>query len=828
MILQDLKYALRQLRTGWGFAALAVVTLALGIGANTAMFTVVESVLLRPLPYPHANRLVIIAPPGTSGAGSTSYLNYRDVRDQTQRLEAVGGFSEDVGVLEGKDGSISVTVPHVTPSALTMLGAQPLLGRTFTEAEGQAGAPHVVILSEGLWRQSYNADPNILGQSVKISGIEQTVVGVMPSSFRFPESIGPDIAKGVWLPLTPSPEMLKDRGYDFSSIIGIMRPGVTVAQAQQDVNSIVKNILKGEPEHAEGLALEVTSYQEMLTGNVRPVFLALMGALGLVLLIACANVANLLIARCLGRRQEFAVRAALGASRGRLVGQLIAEGAVLSLLGCALGASLAQLALTGIHKLPNGTIPRADSVTMHWTVLLALAGIATITTVLSSLLPAVLVARTDPQPALQASSRGIGARSVSGKLSGGLVAGEVALSTLLLVGTGLLFHTLWNLAHTRLGFDVGRITTFTAMPADSAGFSAMAVSTDLEHAPISIASTIYEPSLARIRQTPGVRYAALATAPPLSGVDMHSSFEIVGQPTVHGSKHPSARVTAASDDYAAALGTPVVRGRMISADDTAAAVPVVVVNEALVKKYFPNTDPLQHQIDLGGKDTGMLKPLTIVGVIGDQIDQKIGGDVQPLLLLPYQQVPTTSLFYQALLKTFVAFVVKTRGDMPVAATMRSIFKQTSPDYALDNFQSMQDAVDSNTFSQRLGLYLTASFAGLAIVMVIAGLYGVLAQLVSYRRREIGVRMALGATREGIARMILRQGGVLIGSGLVVGLVVALFAGQLVKSFLYQVKPIDAGTYLGVALLLLIIGSVASLIPAHSASTIEPMEALRED
>ena len=827
MILQDLKYAVRQLRTGWGFAALAVITLALGIGANTAMFTVVESVLLRPLPYPYANRLVFIAPPGTAGRGSTSYLNYRDMRDQTQKLAAVGGYSEDVSVVESRDGSISVTAPRVTPSTLTLVGAQPFLGRVFTEAEGQAGAAPVAILSEGLWRQSYSADPAILGKSVKIGGMERTVVGVMPASFRFPETVGPDIAKGVWLPLQPSQEMLTERGYDFFNIIGLMKPGVSMAQAQQDVTAIVKHIQQVEPEHAEGLALDVNSYQETLTGNVRPVFLALMSALGLVLLIACANVANLLIARCLGRRQEFAVRAALGASRARLVGQLIAEGALLSFLGCALGAALAQFALMGIHKLPNGTIPRADAVTMHWTVLLTLAAVASMTTILSSLLPALLVARTDPQPVLQASSRGIGARSVSGKLSGVLVAGEVALSTLLLVGTGLLFHTLWNLAHTRLGFDVDRITTFTAMPSDAAGFSGMSVSTDLEHAPISNAVTAYAPSLERMKETPGVRYAALATAPPLSGADLHSSFEIVGHPTTHG-HHPNARVTAASEDYAAALGTPMLRGRMISADDTVATLPVVVVNEALVKKYFPNTDPLQQKIDLGGKDTGMLKPLTIVGVLGDQIDQKVGGDVQPLILLPYQQVPTTSLFYQALLKTFVTFVVKTRGDMPTAATMRNIFKQTAPGYALDNFQTMQEAVDSNTFSQRLGLYLTASFAGLAIVMVIAGLYGVLAQLVSYRRREIGVRMALGATREGIARMILRQGGVLIGSGLVIGLVIALFTGRLVKSFLYEVKPIDIGTYIGVALLLLIIGSVASLIPAHSASTIEPMEALRED
>ena len=828
MILPDLQYALRQLRTSWGFAALAIVTLALGIGANTAMFTVVENVLLRPLPYTHSDRLVYIGPEQAPGFGSSSYLNYRDIRDQSQRLEQVGGFSEDVSVIEGKEGSVSVTAPRMTPSVFTMLGTQPMLGRVFTKEEGEANGPQVALLSEALWRQNFNADPQIVGKPVKIGGVERTIVGVMPSGFRFPESEGPDIAKGVWLPLQPTPEMLKERGYDFFNIIAEMRPGVSISQARQEVNIIAQRIRQADPDGAGALAFRTSGYQELLTGDVRPVFLALLGALLLVLLIACANVANLLIARCLGRKQEFAVRAALGASRWRLIRQLLSEGALLSVLGCGLGTILAWSALKVLTKLPDGTIPRADAIGIHWTIVLILAAIATATTLLSSLLPALLVARTDPQPALQAASRGIGARSVSGRLSGWLVAGEVALSTLLLVGTGLLFHTLWNLEHAQLGFDVERVTTFTAMPADAAGFSSMAVSSDIEHAPVSIASTIYAPSLERMKQTPGLRYAALATAPPLSGMDVGSSFEIIGQPKPDAGHHRQAMVSAVSEDYASVFGTPVLRGRMIDADDTESTIPVVVINEALAKQYFPNKDPLQQQIDLGGKDTGMIKPLTIVGVIADQAEHGANADIRPAILLAYRQIPTTSLFYQALLKTVVSFIVKTRGGSPVAGEMRSIFKQTAPGYALDNFKSMQEAVDSSTFSQRLGLYLTGSFAGLAIVMVIAGLYGVLAQLVSYRRREIGVRMALGATRESIARMILRQGGLLIASGLAAGLVAALFAGRLVKSFLFHVQPVDLGTYVAVAVLLLIVGSIASLIPAYSASTIEPMEALRED
>ncbi len=554
---------------------------------------------------------------------------------------------------------------------------------------------------------------------------------------------------------------------------------------------------------------------------------ALFGALGLVLLIACANVSNLLIARCLGRQQEFAVRAALGAGRMRLVRQMLAEGLLLSLLGCGVGVLLAQLAMMGIRKLPEDTIPRGDSIAIHWTVVLVLAAIAILTTALSSLLPALLVARSHPQAALQAASRGVGSRSTGGKLSGWLVAGEVALSTLLLVGTGLLFRTLWNLEQARLGFDTAHITTFVAMPADSAGFSQMAVSEDLEHAPVSVAVLTYKPALDRLRQLPGVEGAALVTSPPLSGMDIGSSFDILNQPQAPGNT-PQARVTAISGDYARTLGTPLARGRMITDADTANTPLVVAVNEALVKKYLPGKDPLGMQIDIGGKKTGMIKPFTIVGVLHDQVDRAVGGDVQPFIMLPQQQIPTTSLFYQALLKTMVSFVVRTRGNIPVVPEIRSVFHSVAPGIALDHFQTMQEAVENNTFSQRLVLYLVGSFAGLAIVMVVAGLYGVLSQLVSYRRREIGVRMALGATRGSVAGLVLRQGTILIGTGLVAGLVLAFAAGRLITGFLYQVKPLDAWTYVAVALLLPAIGLTAALLPARRAASIQPMQALRDE
>jgi putative ABC transport system permease protein len=826
ILLSDLRFALRQLRKSPGLSLLAVLILALGIGANAAIFTVIESVLLRPLPYADANRLVYIGPPSDKPSfGSTSWLNYHDIHEQSKLLEGSAGYSEDIGIVEAPEGSQSVVAPRVSTGIFTLLGGRPLMGRTFTDAEGETNGPPTVLLSEGIWRQSFHANPAIVGQVVNISGKPHTIVGVMPKSFHFPDSAGPDLQRGIWLPLQPTAEMLKERGYSFFNIVGKLRPDASMEQFQQELNSIAAHIPR-ENDH-EAFAFHAIPYQQVLTGPVRPVLFALFAALGLVLLIACANVSNLLIARCLGRRQEFAVRSALGAGRARLFRQVLCEGLTLSLLGCGVGVAFAELAMMAVKKLPDGTIPNADAIAIHWTVVLVLAAIAVLTTAISSVLPAVLVSRSNPQSALQAASRGIGARSVSGKLTAWLTAGEIALSTVLLVGTGLLFRTLWNLEQSHMGFNAEHLTTFSAMPADATGFSGLAVSEDTEHAKSSVATLIYQPVLDQIRHLPGIETAALATSPPLSGMDMRSSFDVVGQPHQHPNTN-RARVSAVSGEYARAMGTPLARGRMIEDSDVLSTPFVTVVNEAFVKQYFPSQNPLGKQINLGGKDTGMIKPYTIVGVLADQVDRGVGAAVQPLLLLPQQQIPTTSLFYPAMLGTMVNFVVRTRGDVPVAAEVRSVFRRDAPGFALDGFQTMQEAVEKNTFNQRLGLYLVAGFAGLAVMMVIAGLYGILSQLVSYRRHEIGVRMALGATRQSVAGLVLRQGGVLVAAGLCAGLALSAASGRMVASFLYEVRPVDAWTYVAVVFTLSAIGMTAALLPARRAASIEPMQALRED
>ena len=528
--LRDCRFAVRQLCRAPGFALLAVLTLALGTGANTAMFTVIESVLLRPLPYSDADRLVYIGPAGAEAFGPTSWLNYRDIRDQAQNLEITAGYSEDVGVVESKDASVSVLTPRVTPNLFRMLGAQPLIGRAFTNGEGAAGGPEVVMISEGLWREVFHGDPAIVGRMVRVNGRERAVVGVMPRSFRFPEPVGHDIEKGLWLPLQPTAEMVKDRGYDFFTIVGKLRAGATLRETQAQLDLIAGRVRKMGPNSGADVAFRVAPYAQMLTGQVRAVFWSLSAALGLVLLIACANVANLLIARCLGRQQEFAVRAALGAARWRLVRQVMAEGALLSVLGCCVGLALAYGALAAIHKLPPDTIPRGDALGIRWTVLLILALTAAATTLLASLLPALSVAKAEPQRALQSASRGVAAKALQASLGRWLVGFEVALSTVLLVSTGLLFRTLWSLERAPLGFEVSRVTCFSAMPADVAGFANLGGYSEGQPAPVSVATLVYQPLLESIRHAPGVSHAALVTAPPFSGVDLTASFRVVGQP----------------------------------------------------------------------------------------------------------------------------------------------------------------------------------------------------------------------------------------------------------------------------------------------------------
>jgi len=825
-LLQDLRYAFRQFGANRGFTLLAIVTLALGIGVNTAMFTVTDSVLLRPLPYRDAERLIDISGSKEGPGSDTSWLNYCDIRDKCKQLEEVAGYAEDVGVVETEQATRSVFAPRVTPNLFSMLGVQAALGRVLTEADARTGAPPVVVLSSGLWKEMFAASPHVLGKQIRLGGMPRTIVGVMPDGFRF-MAASPDQVNAVWLPLQASPEMLTERGFRFLRILGKLKPDVSLAAAQAELDALAERIRQTDTSPREGPSLLLSSYARSLTGSVRPVLPALIGALILVLFIACANVANLQLSRFITRQQELAIRAAVGANRIRLVRQLICEGAILSASGAVLGLSLAWTLLQTVGKLPAGTVPRSHEIHLRWSVLVLLACIAAACTILSSAIPAFLGARTDPQRALQAASRALGSKGSRSRLSRCLIAGEVALSVVLLIATGLLFRTLWNLEHARFGFATERITTFDAMSTDAAGLAGIAVSDEPQVRQASVAVGVYAPVLEAIKRLPGVKGVALATALPFGGgIDLQSSFKIRGRPEQQG-KGNRTRVNVISAGYVRTLGVALLRGRAISESDGAEQPFVALVNQSFAKKYFPNEDPLGQQIDFGRKK-GMPKPYTIVGVLADTTQENVNLPILPEAYLSFWQIPPTSLFYGALLKTSVSFLIKTSADVSIASAVRQVFRRCAPHYAVENFRTMKQTIQGANAKQEICFYLIGSFTGLATCMVIAGMYGVLAQLVSHRQREIALRMALGATRASVLAMILRQGSVLILSGLIVGVFLALAAGRVLRSFLFGVSTVDVPTYLAVAGSLFVIGCAASFLPAWRAASIEPMQALRAE
>jgi predicted permease len=625
--------------------------------------------------------------------------------------------------------------------------------------------------------------------------------------------------------------MQTGRGLNFLTILGRLKRGVSIDQARADLAATAKSIERDFPKDAKGLRLNAVPYDSTVTHSVRPVFAGLVAALALVLLIACVNVANLQLARCLTRQQEFAVRTALGADRWRLIRQLLVEGGLLSVFGSAVGLGLAAGVLWSLRKLPEGMMPRAGEIHLRLSVLAMLAVIAVVVTLLSSLLPVLLAWKTQPETALRGQSRASTPNAARSRISGWLVSGEVAIAAVLLVATGLLFHTLYNLEHQQLGFATGHVVTFTATPPDSLGYLAFQsnIGNPGANAPAtSIGLRVYQPLLDRLRHLPGVSEAALASSTPLDDVNFNTSFEIVGRPKSQGKNENSTLVRALSGSFPTAIGTPVAQGRAISDDDTASAPFVAVVNQAFADKYFHGVNPIGQQLDLGGKETGMLKPYTIVGVLKDNLRHSLTESPKPELSLSYQQVPPDSLFYAILLASATQYVLHTRGDVDLAQSIHRAVQETAPGFAVDDLKTMESAVEDATGNQRLGFYLIGSFAALAVLMVVAGLYGVLSQLVSQRQQEVGIRIALGATRESILALFLRQSWRLIAVGIAAGLVASVLATRLVQSFLFNVPTLDPLSYLAAALGLALVGTLAALIPARRASRVEPMVALRNE
>ena len=827
-MIDNIRFAIRQLRKNPGFAALAILTLALGIGANAAMFTVIDSVLLRPLPYRDAGRIVAISPgaPTETVAQSTSWLNYRDIREQATQFNAVAAYMDDFSIAHTADSSQGVVAVKATATLFDVLGVKPVLGRAFVESDNQPGAPPVVILSYNFWKEHFASDPKAIGKQIRLGDEPHTIVGVLAEGLRFP-SEEPDSVSGILVPVRPSSDKSFNRGANFLTVLGSLREGVTLPAAESEIESIQRQISRVDPEHSRDLHLHLIPYREVVTGQMKPVFLALGGALLLVLLIACANVANLQLARCLARSQELAVRTALGASRGALLAQMLTEGAVLCTIGALLGFALAELMVNGVHRLPPELLPRGDEIHLHSNIFLMLLGATAITTLLSSIIPAIVAMRSDPHAVLQDASRGSSAGPRRSRLSAMMVAGEVALSVVLLIAGGLMFRTLYKMEHLYLGFDERNLVSFMALPGNAAGFFSPGTPPPTREEN-SETERAYKPMAERLRNLPGVLDVAFTNDAPFSGVDLHTSFEIAGKPESEQLKDARALGRVISPGYNRVLEVAVIRGRAISEQDTATAPFVITINEACARKYFSGQDPIGTRIQIAGKDNGIPQPYTIVGVLANATQNRIAESAEPEIDIPYAQVLVTSKFYPLLIQPETAYLVRTRGKVDLAPEVKALFHQYAPDFALDSFTTIEAAHEQASLTHRVGLYLTSAFAGIAVVMVLAGLYGVLSQIVGQRRREIGIRMALGADRKWVLTMMLRRGLTLIGMGMGLGLLISVATVRSLRSFLFGVQPLDAATYAGVIVVLLALGTLAAWVPAHRAASIEPSEALRTE
>jgi len=819
-LLNDLRYAWRQFLKAPGFAITAVLTLALGIGISAAMFTVVDGVLLRPLPVPHSSEIVQMGEANNSGNISTSSLpNLRDWRAYAKSFQDIAWYTQKFFDLKKADGTAQFSINTQTSSNFfSMLQARPLMGRTFLPQAGSAGNQGVVVLSYFVWNNNFHADKNIVGKQIQLGADTYIVIGVMPQQFYIPiNNDGPF----VWTVLPHTSDMeQRDNGFLFS--IGCLRPGVSVAAARTELSGIQANIARQFTDQHLPKNVAVKNYLDTLVGSVRPALLALQGAVLLVWLIACANIAGLMLTRMAARRREIAVRAALGAPRGRIVRQFLTESLLLGIAGGACGLGIAYACLAVLRHSINTHLSRSADISLNWHVILLLIALSIISAVIFGTMPAFQAASADPQEALHESSRGAGAGIKQLRLRNALIVGELALSLVLLVSAGLLLRTLYALRHVPVGFNPQHLVV--AQFFSRGGFTPTAA----ESTSTDIRTAFYNPLLARVRQIPGVESAALVTATPLTNnVHMATTFNVIGDPAANAANR-SVELHAVTPGAYRTLEIRLLQGRLFDQQDRIGTAAVAVVNEAFAHQYL-GAQPLGKRLNLDTDTTAksIFQNVSVVGVVANT-PVALGQPAPPGVDVDINQIPLSDDFY-TIFSLAMELVVRT-GQKPevIVPTISRIFSQMNTEFIVNNIQTMPEHIDDLLGSQSLAARLLWIFAIAAALIAAAGLYGLLSYSVGQRTREIGVRLALGAQRGDVLRMILRQASRLLIAGLLLGILAAYFTTKLVRSFLYGVAQHDLFTILAVSILLLGVGLVASYIPARRAAKIEPVEALRSE
>jgi putative ABC transport system permease protein len=796
-LLQDVSHAFRALKKSPGFTAIAVLTLALGIGANAALFSVVNAVLLRPLQFKNPSRLVWgwgKCPLCEHGAVSPS--DFVDYRAQSQSFEHYGAraVGDSLFNLTGTDKPIQITGSMITAGFFDALGVQPRYGRVFTLADEKTSDPYVVILSHHLWQERFGGDPNVIGKSIALDGKTRTVVGVLANDM-------PVLTQAdLWFPAPFENPGMQSRRSHFLRPIGLLKPGVTISQAQAELDTIADRLATQFPETDKGWRQQLEPLQSVLVGNVGPAFLVLMGAVALVLLIACANIASLILARNTVRQREIAIRTALGAGRSRLVRQLLTESLVLALIGGGAGIFVATAGVELLKQLGPDSLPRLDEVNVNGVVLAFTFAIAIFTGILFGLGPALKATRRDLTQSLKEGGSSGDSRSKH-RAHNTLVVAEVALSLVVLIASGLLLNSFWRLMRAPLGFDPANLITTEV--------SLVSPRYDDPQKRDSFFRELEE----RIQSAPGAASAGFISELPLSGEGNDTFFTIVEHPPANPNDNEDADFRVVTGDYFGAMRIPLLAGRRFVSQDVSEDRQVIVVNEPFVKKFFPHESAIGKHVKLfEGKPQFATRE--IVGIVGGNKHFALQESLRPEMFIPGSHMR-------------MSIVVRGGGDPGVLMTaVRQALHQIDPDEAASTFRTMTDVVTSSAASDRFNTLLLGAFGAIALLLTAAGIFGVLSYLVTQRTREIGLRMALGAQQADVLRVIVGHGLRLMLIGLGIGVVGALIVTRWMSSVLFGVKPTDPLTFAVVALVLATVAFLASYLPARRAMRVDPMVALR--
>lgn len=814
-LLQDIRYGVRKLIKDRSFTAVAVFTLSLGIGANSAIFSVVNSVVLRPLPYKDSDRLVTIysslRQPGLEKI-VVSAPELADFRELNHSFDQVAAYDFQGVNVTGDDEPERIRAALLSPNVLSLLGVNPLVGRWFAPDEDQPGQSQVAVLSYSIWQRRFAGEPNMIGKALAIDGKSFEVIGVMPADFRFPD---PDTE--LYLPLTISPDLLTEnnRGSHFLNVIARLRPGISIDRAQADMSAIGEKIsIEHSSTYRSGYGATVIAMRDDIVGEVRPTLLILLGAVGFVLLIACANVANLLLARGVSRQKEVAVRTALGATRLRLIRQFLTESTILAIIAGGLGLLLALWGVEFLVSLSPASIPRLNEISLDARVVAVTAGVSLLTGLLFGLAPAMQFSKPD----LNETLKDVGRSSTDGRqrqrLRGVLIISELALSVVLLIGAGLMIRSFIQVQGADPGFNPENLLTMRLSLPRS------------KYPDFNRQIQFFQDLLERIHAQPGVQSTAIINVLPLSGSSADRSFKIEGRNPIQGESGPDEELRFVSSGYFSTMGILLLRGRDFTQRDNSESTRVVIVNQALADRYWPGEDAIGKRIAYSGLGEGKPNWCEIIGVVRNV--KHAGPDIpaKPEVYLPFLQ----PLFSTATSSIGPMYLVTRSAAQPESLTgsIRGVISSVDRNQPVSNVRTMTERLSAALAQRRFNMLLLGIFAGVALLLASIGIYGVMSFAVTQRTRELGIRMALGASASDLLRLVLGQGLALTLIGVTGGLGASFVLTSLINSLLYEVSATDALTFVVVSVILIIVSAGACFVPAVRAMRVDPMMALRHE